>query len=179
MTSVSERLASLQEDELQEMKKQLRELRKDNEACKLENGALHQQNRALTEENGSLQQKNEELKSENVTLTSIIEELTDQICAKPKRISDLGNFTGLNNPENVCYIRKLINLILLYFIFISQLFNDMALACASDLRALLNMQTPTIASLSDIESVLRSVDDQVLLLLFVTISKYMLNLLFY
>ena len=94
MTSVSDEIAGLQEDEIKEMKKQLRELRKEIEACKLENGAL--------------QQKNEELKSENVTLTSIIEELTDQICAKPKRISDLGNFTGLQNPENVCYIRKMI-----------------------------------------------------------------------
>ena len=85
-----DRLVALQADEIKELNKQLREVQKEYEVCKLENEALNQ--------------KNEDLKSENVSLTSVIEGLTDQITTQPKPISDLGNFTGLNNAENVCYI---------------------------------------------------------------------------
>ena len=53
----------------------------------------------------------------------------------------------------------------------------MALACAPDPRGFLNTPTPpATADLSDIVSVLRSVDNQVLLFYFVMILKYMFNI---
>ena len=53
----------------------------------------------------------------------------------------------------------------------------MALACATDSRAVLSTPIPpATADLCDIVSVLRCVDNQVILILFVMILKYMFNI---
>ena len=130
LSSVMEQLERMQELELQEMTKELGELRNENEDCKKENGALQQQIRVLNLENGAFQHKNEELKSENETfqqqndelksesktLTSIIEELTDKLCEKPKPFTHIEQFNGLQTPENVSYISVFFKLYFDYII---------------------------------------------------------------
>lgn len=61
---------------MQAMSKQLNELRKENEALKLKNGALK----------------------------SMIEKLNDQLCEKTKLLGDMENFSGLQAPANVSWI---------------------------------------------------------------------------
>ena len=95
---------------------QNRALPQQNMALKLENEVLQQQNRAFSEEHAALNQQKEELKSENETLLSIIEELIDKLCEKPKPFTQMENFNALQTPKNVSYITIFLKLYFDYII---------------------------------------------------------------
>ena len=116
LSSVTEELESLLELEMQESNKQLLELRKQIDSLKQKNEALQQKNEELKSEIETFQQQNDELKSESKTPTSIIEELTDKLCEKPKRFNHMEQFNGLQTPENVSYLSVFFKLYFDYII---------------------------------------------------------------
>ena len=87
----------MQESELEKMQKEI-------DSFQQQNGVLQQKIEELKSANEIFQQQNHELKLETKTLTSIIEELTDKLCEKPKPSTHMEQFNELQTPENVSYI---------------------------------------------------------------------------